>query len=263
MAIQFTANFQLPYPAADRSDTADVPRDIKAIADKLDTTLLAVRRDDLIGEVRLWPIAAPPDSFVICDGSLLDRLGTYNRLYQAIGLTYTEGGADGTKFRIPDTRGRALIGVDGSAARITGNDALGSAGGRETVPLAVANLPSHAHADSIAYGAAGSHSHGGGTGAADVSHNHFPPSGAFFATQVGPVGAQTFVGPGSTGQVPVASAWRFEQFTNTANLNHAHTIGADGDHAHAKSGGVLANGGDQEHNNLPPYLVINYIIRYA
>jgi hypothetical protein len=126
MAIQFTANFQIPYPALDRSDTADVPRDIKAVADKVDQTLLTMRHDELIGEIKIWPIAAAPALFLICDGSLLDRVGTYNKLYNAIGTSFGIAGDDGTKFRLPDGRGRAFFGVDGAAGRLSADDALGS-----------------------------------------------------------------------------------------------------------------------------------------
>jgi microcystin-dependent protein len=253
VAIQFTANFQLPYPATDRSDTADIPRDFQALANKLDTVLLAARRDDLIGEVKLWPIAAPPASFVICDGSLLDRLGTYNRLYQAIGLTYSEGGIAADKFRIPDARGRSLIGVDGSAGRITGNDALGSAGGAETAPLQTVNLPSHVHPDSIAYAAAGAHNHG----LNDPSHYHLPaPEGGYFATYAsgsGLVYYSAYAGNGDPRPGVPATGIAYTGIT----------INGVGDHGHAKSGGVLPAGSGVEHPNLSPYLVINYIIRYA
>lgn len=249
MAIQFTSNFQLPYPAADRSDTADVPRDFKALADKLDTTLLAARRDDLIGEVKLWPIAAPPASFLICDGSPLDRLGIYAALYQAIGLTYSEAGIAADKFRIPDARGRNLIGVDGSAGRITGNDALGSAGGKETAPLQTTNLPSHAHSDSIAYAAAGGHNHV----LHDPAHDHTPPGGGYFATYLAGSGVVYYNGTGEARPGITSTALAYTGITIDGVLDHSHT----------KSGGVLAAGGGVEHPNLAPYLVINYVIRYA
>jgi microcystin-dependent protein len=250
MAIQFTANFQIPYPALDRSDTADVPRDIKAVADKVDQTLLTMRHDELIGEIKIWPIAAAPALFLICDGSLLDRAGTYNKLYQAIGTTFSVAGDDGTKFRLPDGRGRTFFGVDGSAERLSANDALGAAGGKETAPLSVANMPAHAHPDNIAYGAAGAHNHT----LHDPGHVHLGEGNTgYFMMYLTGGGISGFMG---NGEARAASDRTGLAYTGI-------TIDGVGDHAHVKSGGVQNAGGGTEHPNLPPYLVANYIIRYA
>lgn len=262
MTIQYTANFQLPYPSLDRTDTADVPRDVKALADKVDSSLLIARHDELIGEIKIWPIAAAPDLFLICDGSLIDRVGIYNKLFLAIGTTFGIAGDDGAKFRLPDGRGRAFLGVDGSANRLSVDDALGDYGGKETAPLSIANMPPHAHPDNIAFSASGLHDHSGLTGFRDRTQDHFhtTPVGFPWVAQdhsgIAPGFNPPIVQPaaGATGDVSTRSA---------DAPDHKHTLSPDGSHTHPKSGSVQSAGGGIEHPNLPPYLIANYIIRYA
>lgn len=145
MAIQFTANFAFPYPEESRVDTADVPRDIKALAVKMDEQLLAARRDDLIGEIKVWPTAVAPTGFLLLDGSLKDRAGIYNKLFLVIGLSFNTGGEASDKFRLPDLRGRVVVGVDGAANRVTGTSDgnLGNAAGEEFHELDGSEMPTN------------------------------------------------------------------------------------------------------------------------
>jgi microcystin-dependent protein len=100
-----------------------------------------------------------PAGWYACDGSLKNRV-TDAPLFAAIGITY--GAGDGaTTFALPDTRGRATVGVDpgGTAGRLTtavcGVDGatLGAAGGSQ-------NLHAHAHVttDHLHQGANGGNS---------------------------------------------------------------------------------------------------------
>ena len=56
-----------------------------------------------------------PTGWLECDGSSLERAGTYNRLYLAIGTKH--GAADGTHFNLPDLRGQFLRGWDHGRAK--------------------------------------------------------------------------------------------------------------------------------------------------
>jgi microcystin-dependent protein len=209
MTIQFTGNYQLPYPALDRSDTADVPRDIKALADKVDTALLGLRRDDLIGELKLWPINGAPTGFVICDGSLLLRAGTYSKLFTAIGTVYNlDADSDITRFRIPDLRGRVPVGPDGTANRlVSAPDLLGKSGGEEEHIL-TANQS------------------GRNLGGEWINTSNFQ--------------------------------WQQIQTPqDSANPRYAQYV-APGAHVTA-----LTDSSGAAHNNMQPYQVVNYIIRYA
>lgn len=67
------------------------------------------------GAVIAFAGTTPPDGWLVCDGSILDR-DDYPALFAAIGTTHGEGGEPGT-FRLPDHRGRFLRGVDAGAGR--------------------------------------------------------------------------------------------------------------------------------------------------
>jgi microcystin-dependent protein len=90
---------------------------------------------------------APNSNFVMSYGQAISR-STYATLFSIIGTTF--GAGDGsTTFNVPDLRGRFVAGADGmggvSANRLTdavsGIDALGDAGGSQSVTLVTANLP--------------------------------------------------------------------------------------------------------------------------
>ena len=72
--------------------------------------------------------------YLLCDGSTLNK-NNYPELYAVIGHYY---GGSGDNFKLPDLRGRTLLGVNSSHA-------LGSTGGAETKTLQKTNLPSHKH----------------------------------------------------------------------------------------------------------------------
>lgn len=88
--------------------------------------------------------ADPSDSrWVRCDGRAISR-STYAALFTLASTTYGVGDGS-TTFNIPDLRGRTLVAVDGAAARLTANDALGNSGGEETHLLTLPESPAHAH----------------------------------------------------------------------------------------------------------------------
>lgn len=63
-----------------------------------------------IGSVTAYAGTAPPEGWIICNGSAISRT-TYAALYSALGARY--GGGDGsTTFNIPDLRGEFIRGFD-------------------------------------------------------------------------------------------------------------------------------------------------------
>jgi len=92
------------------------------------------------------PAGAP---YLACDGSVYHG-ADYATLYAAIGTTYNAGGEAPGDFRVPDLRGRDLVGVDPTGIRITAAwaNALAGAGGEELHSLIGAEVPTHSHADS-------------------------------------------------------------------------------------------------------------------
>lgn len=192
------------------------------------------------GSIIAWGNATPPVNWLICDGSAISR-STYASLFSAIGTTYGVGDGS-TTFNVPDLRGRVPVGKN-SATFAT----LGATGGAETVTLDITQIPSHTHAQD-------SHTHTfSGTTSTTGSHNHING----WASITG----YNYVGSGGN------STWPFGGGSNAAQRD----LQAAGDHAHTYSGttstqSVATNqntGGGLAHNNLQPYQVVSYIIKYS
>ena len=96
--------------------------------------------DPFLGEIRLVPFAFAPKGWALCGGQLLP-INQNQALFALLGTTY--GGNGQTTFALPDLRGRVPLGAGENPAG--SNYQLGSAGGQETVKLAVAQLASHSH----------------------------------------------------------------------------------------------------------------------
>lgn len=128
--------------------------------------------------------SAAPSGWLLCDGSSKLR-SDFGGLFTAIGTAY--GSVDGTHFNVPDLRGRTPVGVDGTAGRLSANDALGNNGGEERHTLNQLEMPAHAHnVTPIAVNGAGGGNFavGGGLGVSNVNtsttgssqdHNNMQP----------------------------------------------------------------------------------------
>lgn len=68
-------------------------------------------------------------------------ISQHTALFSLLGTTF--GGDGRTTFALPDTRGRMMIGM--GITPFGQNYSPGQRGGSHTVPLTVANLPSHNH----------------------------------------------------------------------------------------------------------------------
>jgi microcystin-dependent protein len=135
-----TAKYALRYLLG-TSSRRDIDTGFQSLASDVETALTS---ENFPGKIIWTARATAPNAFyLLCDGSSLLRTGTYANLFAAIGTTY--GAVDGTHFSIPDLRGRVPIMVDGTAARLTANDALGNTGGEEKHTLTVGELAGHVH----------------------------------------------------------------------------------------------------------------------
>lgn len=145
----------------------------------------------------------------------------YAALFSVLGTTY--GANDNSTFKLPDMRGLFVAGRGGN-----GYDSINQKGGANTVALTVAEMPKHNHdtGTSVADGTLktsqnGKHSHGIPTGDATTS----TASGARKATS------------------------EYAAFNS----------GSDGDHTHTIT--LKARGNGDAHENRPPFIVLNYIIK--
>jgi microcystin-dependent protein len=227
------------------------------------------------GVISQFAGSTAPSGYLVCDGAAVSR-STFSSLFTAIGTTYGTGNGS-TTFNIPNFQGRVPIGV-GTAP--TGNGrtakALAGTGGDETVALTTANMAAHTHSGTTGNQSA-DHTHSGTTSGGSTSHTH-----SVTVTGIGghthdftAVQDRTLVlrDTGSTGtyqaNIPASEATTF-------GGSHGHTAStgnASSDHTHTvTTGGVSANhthnfttdngtGTATAHNNLQPYIVVNYIIK--
>lgn len=183
-----TPTLHLPYPES--TDSADVPRDIKALADALDPLGIAP-----VGAMLMWPAASAPTDVNAAGRALwLLMIGQavpaadYPKLATVLGQA-------GGNITIPDMRDRFAVGAGPV-------NPLASSGGVTTVALTARQSGIRAHA------------HGGKTEARDRSqvHGH---SQQFYPRLSGP-------GPDTVSQ-PAAG---FSLYSTTADdaPDHLHQI---------------------------------------
>jgi microcystin-dependent protein len=186
-----------------------------------------------VGTVSQTARASAPTGYLICDGSAVSRT-TYSDLFDAIGTAYGVGD-NSTTFNIPNLKGKVPVGRDSSQTEF---DTLGETGGEKTVALSEGNLPSHSH--SMA------HTHTfSGTTSSDGNHAH----NTWNLYTVAAGGGAVMTGAPGDGRGNATDA----------QGTHSHTYsGTTSGSSSANTGSV---GSGTAHNNLQPYVVLNYIIK--
>ena len=196
------------------------------------------------GAMMAWASDVIPANWLLCDGTAVSR-STYASLFAIIGTQYGTG--DGTTtFNLPNLKGRTIVGKDGSQTEF---DVLGETGGAKTHTLTSAEMPSHTHTQD-----AHTHTFSGTT---STDGNHYHTSGAnsngFVAHATG--GGGYAVGFSNAG----AGEMMFYRYTDYAG-SHTHTYSGTTSSTTATN---QSTGGGGAHNNLQPYIVLNYIIKYS
>jgi len=130
-------------------------------------------------------------------------------------------GENSLNFNIPDLRGRTIVGT-GQGNNLT-NRILGTTGGTENETLTIQQMPSHTH-----------------TGNTNTTgeHNH-------------------------SLSIPTDSgAGNYSPHLSTSNTNTGYynmNTNSVGNHSHNFT--TNSTGGGSSHNNMPPFIVLNYIIK--
>jgi microcystin-dependent protein len=176
--------------------------------------------EPFIGQIQTYGFNFAPRGWALCDGQLLP-ISQNTALFSLLGTIY--GGDGRTTFALPDLRGRAPIHMGNGPGLSTRK--IGSKGGSEFVTLTEAQMPAHDH-----------------TGTANLSGKIRCNSGA--GNVDSPVGNA------------LAEIDRVNQYSNAGpNADmHDDTVSASGNLTTATAGG------SQPHNNMQPYLTINYCI---
>ena len=212
-----------------------------------------------IGGIQMFGGSTAPTNWLLCDGAAYSTTAPYDKLYAVLSTKF--GSVDASHFNVPDLRSRMPMGAG----------TLGATGGEATHVLTGSELAAHAHPiTDVVHGHSvnqWAHSHAIATG----SHSHAITTGAHAHSGV-------LVSSGVTGATPPAGVGLVGNVGNTAtvgnlggNTDTAGNLGGNTD-AQTSAISIVAGGtglsatqnagGGAAHNNLPPYVSLNFIIRY-
>jgi microcystin-dependent protein len=234
------------------------------------------------GVISQYAGTAAPAGYLLCQGQSVSTT-TFAALFAAIGYNY---GGSGGSFNLPNLQNRVPVGRGSGTF-----GSLNATGGAETVTLTVNQMPSHthiqnshnhtqdAHSHGASSGDAGSHGHTASTDTAG-GHTHGLSGGHRHESFLGIFAGRTVNTATINSQASTTSVINKADTTETSHLHtsaggHAHTvtIGDGGSHSHTVSvnNATATNqpftatnqntGGGGSHNNLQPYIVVNYIIK--
>ena len=177
------------------------------------------------GDIKLSAVSNPQGGWLLCDGSGVSRV-TYVDLWNAIGTGY--GAGDGsTTFNVPDLRSRVPVGA-GTGAGLS-NRALGSRSGEENHALTAGESGTNGNA---------------GTGQENAQHGHAASYGIGFVVATYPGNTTAWIrGAGVAGDTGVTIS---NGMQNESNI-HGHPLNA--------------RNADSAHNNMQPYIAVNYFIK--
>jgi microcystin-dependent protein len=219
------------------------------------------------GVISQFAGSTAPTGYLLCTGQSVSTT-TFADLFSVIGYTY---GGSGSNFTIPNLQGRIPVGRDAAQTEF---DVLGEAGGAKTHTLTTAEMPSHTHTQNSHNHTQDSHNHTQNShNHTQNSHNHsqdahtHPNAGGGYAqvlnfTASG--GNSAYMGQGAFGAAGATWAGSFtatNQATTATNQATTATNQATTATNQATTATNQNTGGGGAHNNLQPYIVVNYIIK--
>lgn len=195
-----------------------------------------------VGSIIQYSGSTTPDGYLVCDGSAVSR-SDYSDLFDVIGTDYGPGDGS-TTFNLPDLSGKVALGVSISHT-------LASTGGEASHTLLTAEIPSHTHT-------VPEHGHANTIAAKTPSLSHTITQPVFKYNKPNGVKRNSGSSKSAYSGTNTATASRT---TNVAVTAHAA--------ANCTMSGAIANkaafdsdatGGGGNHNNMQPFMTVNYII---
>lgn len=198
-----------------------------------------------------WLTGIAPAGYLLCDGATVSR-AVYADLFLVLGTAFGIGD-NSTTFGLPNFRGRVLAGVDPGQVEF---DTIGETGGAKTVILDASQMPVHTHVQNAHTHTQDAHTH------VQDSHTHVQNAHSHTV----PVGATD------------DTAAPFDRADAGTNASGANATTATGTATAVNQTAIAVNqvatatnqmatavnqsaGGGQAHPNLPPYVVVNYVIK--
>lgn len=224
-----------------------------------------------VGTVMAFAGSSAPEGWLLCDGSAVSRI-TYANLWAALSTTYGAGD-NSTTFNIPDAMGRTVVGA-GTGSGLTSRT-IAAKSGSESVTLtgAQSGIAAHGHGNTISASSGNAsvdhshnanHGHTAGSGTISADHAHAMPRSAI--SQAGTNRLNVSNSPTDTGLYTYGVSANHTHGI-TVDANNFNTAGQSATHNHiiTVSGSVTdvsSSNASASHENMMPFLVLNYIIKY-